>query len=136
MLSSLKGSSGCIFPDRSLLAGWFCEAPANLYETVEYGTIPKPVQPGAVGVPSTYDYATGIVTGSPDQILTDLAQQAQQRTAEANAAAYDAAIASGAYTPAGKLPFSASQLDAFSQKYGVWILLGLLGVGAFVLFKR
>ncbi len=100
------------------------------YERLQYGTIPAPVRVSPVGVPPLTPAGTVAPDFNLDTWLTQEAKAVMDRTKEAQQQAYSVAIAEGTWSPEGKLPFTATQLDEFMGKYGVLIFLaaGALGV--------
>lgn len=78
----------------------------NIYESVQYGAIPKPASPPAPNAPQT---AAEMVNWSPEQSASRPGQ-----IGAATQAAIDGAIQSGTYNPSGNLPVTADWMSDHS----------------------
>lgn len=113
---------------------------AGVYGQAQYGSIPAPVAiqpPGTVAIDSS-----GLITATTaDQIAQQQAQGSIDATIAAQNAAIAAGITSGAYTPSGNLPVTATDLSNYAQNplgptnMGTTILIVALGIGVIFLLE-
>ncbi len=119
MLNPLAWGGGCIGADLDY-AG---HKVGDVYESMQYGSIPLPGNLPAPPVPN--------VSATNPQITADQ-MDAWKRS---QAAAIQAAQDSGSYNPAGNLPFTAIDLAKFWDDYGTYVLLGGAGLAGLLIWK-
>lgn len=106
---------------------------ASVYESVQYGHIPRagelPTAPG----PNAPQTAQQAANWDPSQAAVTPANQSAWVAAQQ--AALVRAEASGSWNPQGNLPVSADGLDKFFKDYGSALLVGGLVLGGVVLWQ-
>jgi hypothetical protein len=115
---------------------WFggCAArdAANVYEAVQYGSIPRPQDlpgPPAPSVPDASVQNQAAVT-PPGVTAADWAAWTQSQRD-----AIQSAVDAGSYNPSGNLPVNAIDLSTFWNQYGTAVMIVGVGALAFVGWK-
>ena len=132
----LGNLGGCIFPQGSWLAKMLCgEFAADVYEEHQYGKIPVPIPPTPGGPPAMDSSGQAIYTPGQDTVA-DYGKSSLERSQEAYRRYVDGLIASGKYTPEGKLPLTAEEAEKILKDYGPLLLIGGGAIILLLLLRR